>query len=155
MAQLLIKERIEILRKVEIFRDFTEYVLKSIADVMEEIEVRKMDNIITKGEEGKCMYILFSGKAKIHDDEVKIADVDPVNIIGEMALLTSEPRNATITATETCKLLVLNQNAFELISEDNIEFYKAIVKILIKKLQKQNMELIEFSRNARKILATF
>ncbi len=155
MSNLHLKDKIEILRQVEIFRDFTEYVLKSIADVLEEIEVKKGDHVLTKGEEGKCMYILFEGKAKIHDDEVKIADVAPVSIIGEMALLTSEPRNATVTATENCKLLVLNQNAFELISDDNIDFYKSIVKILIKKLQNQNMELIEFSKNARKILATF
>jgi len=147
------KDKIEVLRRVEIFKDFTDYVLKSIADVLDEIEVKKGDDIITKGEQGKCMYILFQGKAKIHDDEVRIADVEPVSIIGEMALLTSEPRNATITATETSRLLVLNQNAFELISEDNIDFYKSIVKILIKKLQKQNNDLIEFSRTARKILA--
>ncbi len=147
------KDKIEVLRRVEIFKDFTDYVLKSIADVLDEIEVKKGDDIITKGEQGKCMYILFQGKAKIHDDEVRIGDVEPVSIIGEMALLTSEPRNATITATETSRLLVLNQNAFELISEDNIDFYKSIVKILIKKLQKQNNDLIEFSRTARKILA--
>jgi len=147
------KDKIEVLRRVEIFKDFTDYVLKSIADVLDEIEVKKGDDIITKGEQGKCMYILFQGKAKIHDDEVRIADVEPVSIIGEMALLTSEPRNATITATETSRLLVLNQNAFELISEDNIDFYKSIVKILIKKLQKQNNDLIEFTRTARKILA--
>ncbi len=147
------KDKIEVLRRVEIFKDFTDYVLKSIADVLDEIEVKKGDDIITKGEQGKCMYILFQGKAKIHDDEVRIADVEPVSIIGEMALLTSEPRNATITATETSRLLVLNQNAFKLISEDNIDFYKSIVKILIKKLQKQNNDLIEFSRTARKILA--
>lgn len=155
MTQLIIKNKVEILKKVEIFKDFTDYVLKSIADVMEEVEVQKGTNIVTKGEEGKNMYILYEGKAKVHDDDVKIADVEPVSIIGEMALLTSEPRNATITAVEKCKLLSLNQHAFELISEDNIDFYKSIVKILIKKLQKQNNELIDFSRGYRKILATF
>ncbi|MFN0048540.1 MAG: cyclic nucleotide-binding domain-containing protein [Cytophagales bacterium] len=154
MSNSTIKNKIEVLRNVEIFKDFTDYVLKSIADVLEEVEVKKGDNIVTKGEEGRCMYILFEGKAKIHDDEVKIADVEAVSIIGEMALLTSEPRNATITVTENAKLLLLNQNAFELISEDNVDFYKSIVKILIKKLQTQNNELIEFSRNARKILAS-
>jgi len=153
MSSPTIKDKIEVLRKVEIFKDFTDYVLKSIAEVLEEIEVKKGQNIMTKGEEGKCMYILFDGKAKIHDDEVRIADVEPVSIIGEMALLTSEPRNATITATSNSKLLLLNQNAFELISDDNVEFYKSIVKILIQKLQKQNTDLIEFSRTARKMLA--
>lgn len=148
-------EKLEILKKTEIFSDFTEYVLKSISEVMEMVEVKKGDNIITKGEEGKHMFILFSGNAKIHADEVKIADVSPVTIIGEMALLTSEPRNATVTAEEDCKLLVMSKNAFDLIAEDNIEFYKSIVVTIIKKLQKQNNDLIEFSRNTRKILATF
>jgi CRP-like cAMP-binding protein len=155
MATSIIQEKLEILKSTEIFKDFTDYVLKSIAEVLDDVEVKKGENIINMGEEGKNMYILYKGQAKIHADDVKIAEVFPVTILGEMALLTSEPRNASVTAEEDCKLLSLSKNAFDLISEDNIDFYKSIVVTIIKKLQKQNNELIEFSRNTRKILATF
>ena len=155
MAQLHLNEKVEVLKKIELFSDFTDYVLKEIANVMEEIEVKKGITIINKNEDGNCMYVLYSGSVKIHDEDNKIAELHSVNIIGEMSLLTSEPRNASVTSIEDCKLLSLNQQAFDVISEDNLEFYKAIVRVLIKKLQRQNFELIEFSKNARRIMSLF
>jgi len=130
-------------------------VLKSIIDVLEEVSVNEGNTFINKGEEGTCMYVLCSGKLRVHDEDAKIAEVEPMSVIGEMAILTTEPRLASVTAIQDSKLLKINQTEFEVLAEDNVEFYKSIVKMLISKLQKQNLELAEFARNARRIASLF
>jgi CRP/FNR family transcriptional regulator, cyclic AMP receptor protein len=155
MNKITLKEKVEILKKVDLFKEFTDYVLSGIADVMEEINLKAGERIITQGEEGNCMFILVEGKAKVHENDIKIAEVEALSILGEMALLTSEPRIANVTLVEDSHLLTLNREAFEVISEDNLDFYKSIVKLLISKLQKQNTELIGIAKNARKVLSSF
>jgi CRP/FNR family cyclic AMP-dependent transcriptional regulator len=155
MSKLSFSEKVAILKRTEVFEGFPDMVLKSISDVVEEVSVNEGNTFIYKGEEGTCMYILFKGKLKVHDEDAKIAEVEPVSVIGEMAILTTEPRTASVTAMEDSKLLKINQTEFEILSDDNIDFYKSIVKLLINKLQKQNAELAEFARNARRIASLF
>ena len=155
MNQLSLKEKLAILKKTEIFEKFPEMILKSVADVVEEVKFTEGNTFIHKGDEGDCMYILYQGKLRVHDDDARIIDVEPTNVIGEMSILSTEPRSASVTALEDCKLLTISKADFDVLSEDNVDFYKSIVKLLIKKLQRQNSDLTEFARNARRIASLF
>lgn len=155
MSQLNFKEKLAILKKTEIFEDFPDMILKSVVDVVEEIKFNEGNTFIHKGEEGTCMYILYKGKLRVHDEDARIIDVDPTSVIGEMSILSTEPRSASVTALEDSKLLKINKIEFEVLADDNILFYKSIVNLLIKKLQRQNTDLTEFARNARRIASLF
>lgn len=155
MSQLSFKEKLAILKKTEIFENFPEMVLKSVVDLVEEVGFNEGNTFIHKGEEGNCLYILYKGKLRVHDDDARIVDVEPTNVIGEMAILSTEPRSASVTALEDSRLLLINKVEFEILCDDNILFYKSIVTLLIRKLQRQNSDLTEFARNARRIASLF
>lgn len=155
MSKISLNDKLEILKKTDLFEGFTDLVLKSIADIVEVVSIKEGLTFIKKGEQGDCMYILFEGKVKIHDDDAKIAEIEPIGLIGEMAILMTDQRTASVTTLENSILLKITRNEFEVLAEDNVDFYKSMVKLLIKKLQKQNNELIDFARNARRIMSLF
>lgn len=82
------------------------------------------DDIVRQGDPGDACYLLQAGKAEVlirREDgtERQIASLGPGTVIGETALLTDAPRNATVRAVETCELLGLRRaDLLEVAGED-------------------------------------
>ncbi|HLJ54507.1 MAG TPA: cyclic nucleotide-binding domain-containing protein [Chthonomonadaceae bacterium] len=71
-------------------------------------------DIVRQGEPGDACYLLRSGAAEVwlqpdHGDARKIATLRAGALFGERALLTGQPRNATVRAAADCELLVLTR----------------------------------------------
>jgi voltage-gated potassium channel len=63
--------------------------------------------IVRRGERGDCMYFIASGEVEVRLRPGTIR-LGPGEFFGEIALLTGEPRNATIAAVQPCTLLTLD-----------------------------------------------
>jgi CRP-like cAMP-binding protein len=88
--------------------------LRRLAARLERLEVPTGETIIRQGEAGEECYVLRSGRVMVltsgaQGDERMLATLDPGSLFGEAALLTDEPRNATVRATEPCTLLALRR----------------------------------------------
>jgi len=72
--------------------------------------------IFQEGEEGDCAYFIQSGEVEvIHVDngrEKIVASLTEGQYFGEIALITSHPRNATVRAVNATKLAVLGKKNF-------------------------------------------
>lgn len=72
--------------------------------------------IIRQGDIGDCIYFIQSGEVEVVRDEsgreVPVARLSAGQYFGEMALLSSQPRNATVRALTTVKLSVLGKGNF-------------------------------------------
>jgi hypothetical protein len=72
--------------------------------------------LFRQGDVGDCAYFIRSGVVEVLRDnageETLVARLGPGQYFGEMALLSSEPRNATIRAAEACSLAVLGKRNF-------------------------------------------
>ena len=73
--------------------------------------------IIREGDEGENFYMLVSGKCIVTSGGVKIATLEPGAAFGELSLLDRQPRSATITSLEKCKLLVIRASDFERLTQ--------------------------------------
>lgn len=140
---ILIADKINMLRGVELFSDTPDTVLEALAHALKEIEIAPNENIIRKGDQGNCMYIIYDGLVKVHDGEHTIAHVGNSKIFGELALLNPEPRSASVTAVETTMLLRLDQDDFYRIMADRIEVTKGLIRLLISRIKNQNNSIIE------------
>ena len=98
--------------------------LRRLADRLERLEVSTGDTIIRRGEAGEECYVLRSGRVQVlaggvQGGEHNLATLGPGSLFGEAALLTGEPRNATVKAVEPCTLLVLRRtDLLEVLGED-------------------------------------
>ncbi|HVS13233.1 MAG TPA: cyclic nucleotide-binding domain-containing protein [Thermoanaerobaculia bacterium] len=74
-------------------------------------EVARGDHIIREGESGHEVYILASGRVEVYrtidDERVSLREMGPGEVFGEMAILTSSPRTASVVALEDCVLRVI------------------------------------------------
>jgi len=112
------KGTLDILKKVSFFNGLEERDLNRIADAFSTVAYRGGDRIITKGEIGDNFYIIQEGTCKVHDIGQKEGQFIEIpmgtgEFFGERALLTGEPRNASITATSDAICLVLGRDDFK------------------------------------------
>ena len=75
--------------------------LVKVVPTLEELSYPKGSTLIKQGNEGDCFYILRSGNVEVWleregRDDVFIAELGPTDCFGEMALLTDQPRSASI-----------------------------------------------------------
>jgi serine/threonine-protein kinase len=74
-------------------------------------EVPKGEHIIREGEDGDEVFILVAGRVHVYreidGEPVVLSEMGPGDVFGEMAILTSSPRTASVVATEDCVLRVL------------------------------------------------
>ena len=98
--------------------------------------------IITEGQEGSHMYVVMQGEVAISLKNKHLATAAPGEIVGEMALINSEIRSATVTATTDCVLASIDQGSFDALLRHVPEFSLHVMGVLADRL-KIAFELIE------------
>src|SRR5690348_12529582 len=110
---------IKFLAGIDLFKNFNENALSDLIKSMNLIFLKSGETFIRQGDSGSSLYILMQGKLKIfinreaHEKNPQklttIADIGIGEIIGEMALLTNQPRTSTVCAIEESTLLKLDK----------------------------------------------
>ena len=98
--------------------------------------------IFSEGTEGNYMYVVMEGEVVISLQDKVLATASPGEIVGEMALINSEIRSATVTAKTDCQLALIDQSSFESLIQYVPEFTQHVMRVLADRLQVA-YELIE------------
>lgn len=88
------------------------------------------------GDKPDVMYYVKSGSLVIMLDDTKIADVEPGSIVGEMAMIDSEPRSATVTAVTDCSLIAIDEEGFLKHINGTPHFLIFVMRIAVDRLRK-------------------
>jgi CRP-like cAMP-binding protein len=86
--------------------------------------------IVKKGEASGEMFVVESGEVSVSVDEAEIARLGPGKFFGEMALMTGEPRNATVRAAGACRLLVIDAPSMRSVLESAPDLAVHISRII-------------------------
>lgn len=135
---LLLVEKVLILKSLSIFKDTPEHILADLAPLMEEEEYEKDTIIFNEGEIGDCMYIIYQGEVRIHKANTTLAVLKEKEVFGELALLDPEARSATATAGTDCVLFRIEQEPFYELIENRTEVARGFIKILCQRLRALN-----------------
>jgi cAMP-dependent protein kinase regulator len=73
--------------------------------------------IVNEGDPGEQMFILIEGRAAVHRGGTQLAVLADGDFFGELALLTSQPRMASVTAVEACWCFTVNNALLKDLSE--------------------------------------
>lgn len=146
---LLTIEKVIMLKTIDMFSETPDDVLVEVASILEEELFSPGDVIIRKGEPGNCMYLIREGKVRVHDGDLAIAELGARDIFGEFSLLDTESRSASVTAIEPAYTLRMDQDAFYELMADRIEVGKGIIRVLTRRLRKQNQMLADMKKSVK------
>ena len=109
--------KVERLSQVQLFSACGKSDLARIAVLTEEVEVLAGRVLMRQGDPGREAFVIVDGRAKATIRGKGSAKLGPGDCFGEMALLHSAPRSATVTAESDMKLLVLGSREFSTLIE--------------------------------------
>ncbi|HEX7247478.1 MAG TPA: Npt1/Npt2 family nucleotide transporter, partial [Actinomycetota bacterium] len=135
-------ERVLFLRKVALFAELPPHDLQPIAGIAEEHAFADGDAIAEQGESGDVMHIIVSGDVSVtaHDsshgsDDARVVAVRSAgDVVGEMAVITNEPRIAGLVARGDVRVLSIARPQFESILRERPETALGVIRVLCQRL---------------------
>ncbi len=98
--------------------------------------------LVSEGDDANSMFILLDGAldvfVKREGNEVKINQINQGEIIGEMALIQSNHRNATVVTRRRSVLMELSRSDFEQLAQSHPRLTYGLANVLAKRLSKAN-----------------
>ncbi len=132
-------ERILLLREVPIFADLSPEDLKQVAEIAQEQWIPDGTIICRDGEDGDSMYIIVAGQVQIlkgaEGSEKTLAVRGVGDFVGEMAIIESGPRVATLRAQGDVRALVIDGDAFNAILRDRQNVAISVMRTLSRRLR--------------------
>ena len=132
------EDKIRFLRDVDLFINIPEHLLYKVALMLQEVAIAAEEQIITEGEQGACMFLVYEGTMRVHKEDHTLAEIPAKSVFGELSLLTKAPRSASITAIEPSILLRLEQSDFFYTLGNSPELSQGLLRILIERLNNQS-----------------
>jgi len=130
----------KILKQVPIFRTLGKESIDFIVERLKFKTFEKDETICKIGDQGDAMYIIITGNVNIciygpDNSEQVVATLGPGDYFGEMALLTGEPRSATVKSSEPSEMFLLYKDDFDVILERFPSISLSMGKIVSRRLR--------------------
>jgi HEAT repeat protein len=138
-AALSDMERVLFLRKVSLFGDLPPRDLSRVAAIAEERTYTDGETIAEQGEQGDELHIVVAGTVRVLRSEppgqaAELARRTQGEVVGEMALITQEPRMATLLASGDVRTLCVGRVEFEGVLRERPDTAIAVIRVLSQRL---------------------
>lgn len=105
--------------------------------------------ITFQGDDATGVYILKSGYVKVFSTDVRGNEIvyrvqGPGGVFGELALLDSQPRSASVTALEDCQLMYIAGSKFRQILVEEPDLAMAVFAILANRIRELSDTLADY-----------
>lgn len=134
-------DRLLFIRSVPIFKELRDDFLVRLASVMDEMSFAANHTIITEGQEGRALYIVVSGRVKVHLRGQELAQLEQNACFGEMSVFDAEPRSASVTTIESCSCLVLTQQQLYDAIDETPGIAVNVIRLLSRRIRELNRDL--------------
>ncbi|MEO0795141.1 MAG: cyclic nucleotide-binding domain-containing protein [Verrucomicrobiota bacterium] len=132
----------DLLRKHALFHKINEAALERFLQVLHKEEFEPGQIIIREGESGNRLYMISSGRVviekKVFNKEQitseRIAVLQKGETFGEMELVDSQPRSATVRALDETFCLSLSRDDLRYATEDDIMTFSQVVMNLAREI---------------------
>src|SRR5919204_1289441 len=102
----------DLIAKVPLFAGLSKTELRQVASIADEIDLPEGKVLMREGERGREFYVLLDGEAEVSRRGKKVATRRAGEFFGEIALVSSLPRTATVTTRASVRALVIRDVEF-------------------------------------------
>jgi HEAT repeat protein len=149
-------ERILLLREVPMFSKLSPEDLEQVAEIANEQLYSARAIICRDGEPGNTLFIIVDGWVDVikekDNEETVIARRDAGQFVGEMAILESAPRSATLRAKTPVRMLVIEGEAFNTILIDRPEVALTVLRHMSTRVRELNDRVSSVLSNDKAIV---
>ena len=94
--------------------------------------------IFREGDEASELFVIKSGQVRVQIGNRTIRELGAESIFGEMALIDSEPRSATVTAITDVELVPVSEKQFLFLVSQTPYFALKVMRVLAERLRATN-----------------
>lgn len=138
LTALSVIERVLFLRKVTLFADLSPRDLERVAQLAEERGYADEEIVAAEGEMGDELHIVIEGSIRVVEEgdghEHEVARRGDGDVVGEMSLITREPRVASLVADGSVRTLGLGNREFESMLRERPGIAMAVMRVLAQRL---------------------
>ncbi|HTM45757.1 MAG TPA: cyclic nucleotide-binding domain-containing protein, partial [Polyangiaceae bacterium] len=102
----------DLLARMPLFRPLNDAELRRVLQVTDVVSYQDGDTIIREGDRGEELFIMLAGNAAVVRDGNRVAELKPGEHFGEMALIRSQPRSATVKSHGESEIMVIRRPDF-------------------------------------------
>ncbi|MBN2711381.1 MAG: cyclic nucleotide-binding domain-containing protein [Planctomycetes bacterium] len=123
------------LSNVEILCALPTSEIASLVPNIAGVKVKAGQEVFMQGDKADALYLIDEGELEVIRDDAVIAVLKPGDSFGEMAILSGEPRNATIRAKVAAKLWCLLKSDFEQLKDKSPALVRALQSLSDKRCE--------------------
>jgi len=123
-------QKTDLIHKVPLFARCSRAELKEIAMLADEIDLHEGKEMTREGEPGREFFVLLEGTADVKKKSRKVNALGPGDFFGEIALVSREPRTATVIATSPVRALVITDRSFRRLLEESPQVQAKVMEAM-------------------------
>ena len=126
--------KIKLIRKVPLFSQLSKKALDDVAKIADEIDLGEGRVLAQEGARGQEFVVIVEGEAEVQKNGQRINMLGDGDFFGEIALVTKQPRTATVTTTKPTRALVITERDFLALLKRSPEVGRGIVHAMGERL---------------------
>ncbi len=123
----------EFLKGVEPFSALNPAELTRIAETATLRHFEAGEVIIREGDTGEELFLISEGEVEVLRHDHEVARLGPADFFGEAALLSGQPRNATVIATEAVDAYVVDKEELSAAMQHSSKFRQQLRRVFVRR----------------------
>lgn len=145
-------DRVEFLRRVPLFRELESKDLEQLAQAIQPQSFPPETDIVEIGEPGHSLFLILEGSVQVlypaRSADFELARLTEGDFFGEMAILNSMTRSATVRSVDSVKVMVLEKDDFQKIMANSPSVAAKLLETLSTRIRNADEQISGLSDKA-------
>lgn len=135
-----------LLKQISIFKELDEESLATVQKILVE-ETHPANKVLFKeNDSADAVYTILKGSVRIYrrsefGRDINLAFLSTGDVFGELGLIESVPRSATVETNDECKLLVIRKDDFQALLKENAMIAFNMLKVVSRRMRETSKEM--------------
>lgn len=136
----------KLLKELELFSELNQQELEDVASLAQIRKIPTDTTVFHEGDDADAIFVVVNGRVKIvttssDGKEFILTVLGAGQVFGEMGLLETAPRSASVVTTTEVELLVINRSDFDHLLKTSPGISHKLMAILSRRLRRANSKM--------------